>query len=280
MIDLDVPIVLGQPFEYRITVTVEATTGHGYGDLIPFQGAAEAILRIGAVRRRVGARREPRRDSGRADLGVRVGLPLRTGAVVGSERCDGARGGAGASTAGVSAGRSRLDERLVALGLAESRTKAQALIMAGQVLVDDVPVDKAGTRVRDDAVVRLRGAASRYVSRGGDKLEGALADLGVDPAGKICLDVGASTGGFTDCLLQHGARARPCGGRRLRPARREAAQRPARGGDRAHQRARSRAVDDLRPDRPRGGGRRVHLAAARGSGARRRGIRRRSGCCS
>jgi 23S rRNA (cytidine1920-2'-O)/16S rRNA (cytidine1409-2'-O)-methyltransferase len=77
--------------------------------------------------------------------------------------------------------------------------------MAGQVLVDDVPVDKAGTRVRDDAVVRLRGAASRYVSRGGDKLEGALADLGVDPSGKICLDVGASTGGFTDCLLQHGA---------------------------------------------------------------------------
>jgi 23S rRNA (cytidine1920-2'-O)/16S rRNA (cytidine1409-2'-O)-methyltransferase len=77
--------------------------------------------------------------------------------------------------------------------------------MAGQVLVDDVPVDKAGTRVRDDAVVRLRGAASRYVSRGGDKLEGALQDLGVDPAGKVCLDVGASTGGFTDCLLQHGA---------------------------------------------------------------------------
>jgi 23S rRNA (cytidine1920-2'-O)/16S rRNA (cytidine1409-2'-O)-methyltransferase len=77
--------------------------------------------------------------------------------------------------------------------------------MAGQVLVDDVPVDKAGTRVRDDAVVRLRGAASRYVSRGGDKLEGALQDLGVDPAGKVCLDAGASTGGFTDCLLQHGA---------------------------------------------------------------------------
>jgi len=104
----------------------------------------------------------------------------------------------------VSGERSRLDERLVALGLAESRTRAQALIMAGQVLVDDVPIDKAGTRVRDDAVVRLRGVASRYVSRGGDKLAGALADLGVDPAGKICLDVGASTGGFTDCLLQHG----------------------------------------------------------------------------
>jgi len=106
----------------------------------------------------------------------------------------------------VSAERSRLDERVVALGLAESRTRAQALIMAGQVLVDDVPVDKAGTRVRDDAVVRLRGEASRFVSRGGDKLAGALDDLGIDPAAKCCLDVGASTGGFTDCLLQRGAR--------------------------------------------------------------------------
>ncbi len=106
----------------------------------------------------------------------------------------------------MSAERSRLDERVVALGLAESRAKAQALIMAGQVLVDDVPVDKAGTRVRDDAHVRLRGAASRFVSRGGDKLAGALDDLGVDPAAKCCLDVGASTGGFTDCLLQCGAR--------------------------------------------------------------------------
>ena len=77
--------------------------------------------------------------------------------------------------------------------------------MAGQVLVDDVPVDKPGTRVRDDAALRLRGVASRFVSRGGDKLEGALDDLGIDPRGKLCLDVGASTGGFTDCLLQRGA---------------------------------------------------------------------------
>ena len=77
--------------------------------------------------------------------------------------------------------------------------------MAGQVLVDDVPVDKPGTRVKDDAALRLRGVASRFVSRGGDKLDGALDDLGVDPAGKLCLDVGASTGGFTDCLLQRGA---------------------------------------------------------------------------
>jgi 23S rRNA (cytidine1920-2'-O)/16S rRNA (cytidine1409-2'-O)-methyltransferase len=77
--------------------------------------------------------------------------------------------------------------------------------MAGQVLVDDVPIDKPGTRVRDDAVLRLRGVARRFVSRGGDKLDGALDDLGIDPRGKLCLDVGASTGGFTDCLLQRGA---------------------------------------------------------------------------
>ena len=99
----------------------------------------------------------------------------------------------------------RLDERLVAEGLAESRTKAQALIMAGVVLVDDVVSDKPGHRVRSDAVVRLRGAPRRFVSRGGDKLAGALEDLGVDPAGWTCLDLGASTGGFTDCLLQAGA---------------------------------------------------------------------------
>jgi 23S rRNA (cytidine1920-2'-O)/16S rRNA (cytidine1409-2'-O)-methyltransferase len=74
------------------------------------------------------------------------------------------------------------------------------------VLVDDVPVDKAGHRVREDAVVRLRGAPRRFVSRGGEKLAGALVDLDVDPAGRVCLDVGASTGGFTDCLLQAGAR--------------------------------------------------------------------------
>jgi 23S rRNA (cytidine1920-2'-O)/16S rRNA (cytidine1409-2'-O)-methyltransferase len=80
------------------------------------------------------------------------------------------------------------------------------LILAGKVLVDDVPVDKAGTRVRPDAAVRLRGALRRYVSRGGDKLAGALEDLALDPVGLCCLDVGASTGGFTDCLLQHGAK--------------------------------------------------------------------------
>jgi 23S rRNA (cytidine1920-2'-O)/16S rRNA (cytidine1409-2'-O)-methyltransferase len=75
------------------------------------------------------------------------------------------------------------------------------------VLVDETPVDKPGTRVREEARVRLRAeAAARFVSRGGEKLAGALADLGVDPAGRRCLDVGASTGGFTDCLLAAGAR--------------------------------------------------------------------------
>jgi 23S rRNA (cytidine1920-2'-O)/16S rRNA (cytidine1409-2'-O)-methyltransferase len=103
--------------------------------------------------------------------------------------------------------RERLDARLVRDGLAESRTRAQALILAGRVLVDDVPVEKAGTPVRPEARVRVRGEERRFVSRGGDKLAGALADLGVDPDGRLCLDVGASTGGFTDCLLQAGARA-------------------------------------------------------------------------
>lgn len=107
---------------------------------------------------------------------------------------------------GARAGKTRLDERLVREGLAESRARAQALILAGQVLVDDAPAEKPGAQVRDDARVRLRGEPPRFVSRGGEKLAGALADLGVAPAGRVCLDVGASTGGFTDCLLAAGAR--------------------------------------------------------------------------
>lgn len=101
----------------------------------------------------------------------------------------------------------RLDERLLAEGLAPTRSQAEALIRSGRVLVDDVPVEKPGTRVRAEASVRVRGETPRFVSRGGEKLAGALADLGVDPAGKRCLDVGASTGGFTDCLLAAGARS-------------------------------------------------------------------------
>jgi 23S rRNA (cytidine1920-2'-O)/16S rRNA (cytidine1409-2'-O)-methyltransferase len=101
--------------------------------------------------------------------------------------------------------KTRLDERLVADGLAPTRAKAQALVMSGVVCVDGAMIDKPGTRVAADATVALRGPASAFVSRGGDKLAGALDDLGVDPAGRVCLDVGASTGGFTDCLLQRGA---------------------------------------------------------------------------
>ena len=106
---------------------------------------------------------------------------------------------------GAQSGR-RLDERVVEEGLAESRNRARALILSGVVLVDDVPVDKVGQRVSPEAAIRLKGGAPpRIVSRGGEKLAGALEDLGVDPAGRVCLDVGASTGGFTDCLLQAGA---------------------------------------------------------------------------
>jgi 23S rRNA (cytidine1920-2'-O)/16S rRNA (cytidine1409-2'-O)-methyltransferase len=99
----------------------------------------------------------------------------------------------------------RLDLALVARGLAESRQRAQALIAAGEVLVDERPCDKPATRVRADQAVRLRAAPLRYVSRGGLKLEAALDAWPVDPTGRVCADLGASTGGFTDCLLQRGA---------------------------------------------------------------------------
>jgi 23S rRNA (cytidine1920-2'-O)/16S rRNA (cytidine1409-2'-O)-methyltransferase len=101
--------------------------------------------------------------------------------------------------------RERLDERVVREGLAESRSAAQSLILAGRVLVDDEPVDKSGTRVAEASTVRLKGGARAFVSRGGDKLAAALDAFEIDPAGCRCLDVGASTGGFTDCLLQRGA---------------------------------------------------------------------------
>jgi 23S rRNA (cytidine1920-2'-O)/16S rRNA (cytidine1409-2'-O)-methyltransferase len=91
-------------------------------------------------------------------------------------------------------------------GLAENRTRAQALILAGRVLVDDTPAGKPGVCVRPEAIVRLRGSVRPYASRGGEKLAGALEDLRIDPRGLRCLDVGASTGGFTDCLLRAGAR--------------------------------------------------------------------------
>jgi 23S rRNA (cytidine1920-2'-O)/16S rRNA (cytidine1409-2'-O)-methyltransferase len=99
----------------------------------------------------------------------------------------------------------RLDKLLVERGLAASRERAQALILAGRVLVDEQRVDKPGAPVAADAAVRMLGEDLRYVSRGGLKLEGALQGWGIDVAGLHCADVGASTGGFTDCLLQHGA---------------------------------------------------------------------------
>src|ERR1700719_4122110 len=99
----------------------------------------------------------------------------------------------------------RLDKLLVDRGLAGSRERAQALILAGKVLVNDQKLDKAGAQVRADAVIRLLGEDLKYVSRGGLKLEHALEHWRIDVEGKVCLDVGASTGGFTDCLLQHGA---------------------------------------------------------------------------
>ncbi len=98
----------------------------------------------------------------------------------------------------------RLDRLLVDRGLVESRERGQAMILAGQVLMNGQKVDKAGTFVPTDADVRILGERLRYVSRGGLKLEAALREFTVDVQGRTALDVGASTGGFTDCLLQHG----------------------------------------------------------------------------
>jgi 23S rRNA (cytidine1920-2'-O)/16S rRNA (cytidine1409-2'-O)-methyltransferase len=102
--------------------------------------------------------------------------------------------------------RIRLDKLVVERGLAPTREKAQALILAGQIQVNHKPMEKAGALVSEDAALELVGEPPRYVSRGGIKLEGALADFRLEARGKVCLDIGASTGGFTDCLLQHGAR--------------------------------------------------------------------------
>jgi 23S rRNA (cytidine1920-2'-O)/16S rRNA (cytidine1409-2'-O)-methyltransferase len=100
----------------------------------------------------------------------------------------------------------RIDRLLVDRGLAPSRERARAMIMAGEVLVNDRPAEKAGEMVSPEAEIRLRGEPLRYVSRGGLKLEKGLDEFGIDVAGRCGLDVGASTGGFTDCLLQRGTR--------------------------------------------------------------------------
>ena len=100
----------------------------------------------------------------------------------------------------------RLDVLLVEQGYADSRTKAQAIIMSGLVDVDGQRADKPGTAYEETVAITIRGNTCPYVSRGGLKLEKALRDFGVDPTGYVCSDSGASTGGFTDCLLQQGAK--------------------------------------------------------------------------
>ncbi len=101
--------------------------------------------------------------------------------------------------------RKRLDLLLVERGLAESRQKAQAMILAGEVTIDARRAEKAGQPVAENASIEVHSRLQKYASRGGFKLEGALEDFRVSPQGKVCLDVGSSTGGFTDCLLQQGA---------------------------------------------------------------------------
>ncbi len=101
--------------------------------------------------------------------------------------------------------KTRLDKFLLARGLVPSRERAQALILAGRVLVNEQKMDKPGASVAEDAQVRLLGEDLRYVSRGGLKLEAALTHWKIDLAGRTCADIGTSTGGFTDCMLQYGA---------------------------------------------------------------------------
>jgi 23S rRNA (cytidine1920-2'-O)/16S rRNA (cytidine1409-2'-O)-methyltransferase len=102
--------------------------------------------------------------------------------------------------------RERLDILLVERGLADSAQKALAMILAGEVQVDGSRAAKAGDAIAADARIEIFGRAQKFASRGGFKLEGALEDFSVNPAGSVCLDVGSSTGGFTDCLLQYGAK--------------------------------------------------------------------------
>jgi 23S rRNA (cytidine1920-2'-O)/16S rRNA (cytidine1409-2'-O)-methyltransferase len=99
----------------------------------------------------------------------------------------------------------RIDKLLVERGLAPSRERAQAMVLSGRVLVNEQKVEKAGAGVTPDAEIRLLGEDLKYVGRGGLKLEAALRDWKIDLTGRTCMDVGASTGGFTDCMLQHGA---------------------------------------------------------------------------
>src|SRR5579862_1316550 len=98
-------------------------------------------------------------------------------------------------------GKSRLDVLLVERGLADSRERAQALLLAGHVRVNGAKMEKAGSQVAVDAQIEIAGEVLRYASRAGLKLEGALEDFALSPSDRVCMDVGSSTGGFTDCLL-------------------------------------------------------------------------------
>jgi 23S rRNA (cytidine1920-2'-O)/16S rRNA (cytidine1409-2'-O)-methyltransferase len=121
-----------------------------------------------------------------------------------SGKADGAGGGSASASSGKPT-KTRLDVLVFERGLASSRERAQALLLAGSILVNGQKATKPGTQVASDSRVEMTGEPQKYVSRGGLKLEGALEDFGVSPEGRICLDVGSSTGGFTDCLLQRGA---------------------------------------------------------------------------
>lgn len=102
--------------------------------------------------------------------------------------------------------KTRLDTLLVEKELVSTRARARSLIMQGAVFVDGERVDKAGALVKESSEITIKDSSQKYVSRGGHKLEGALTEFGINVSGSIALDIGASTGGFTDCLLQHGAK--------------------------------------------------------------------------
>ena len=163
--------------------------------------------------------------------------------------------------------KSALDQLLVERGLAESREKARALILAGQVLVDGQKSDKPGTASPPMPQVELL-ERMPYVSRGGLKLAAALDHFSIDVTGSVCLDVGSSTGGFTDCLLQRGAARVWAIDVGTRPARLEAAQRSARGGARRRKRALSQRGGFSGKVRSRGLRRQLHFDHADDSGHR------------
>src|SRR5512139_117023 len=100
----------------------------------------------------------------------------------------------------------RFDKLLVERGMVQSRERARALIMSGKAFVEGKRIDKPGTMIDVEALLQLQGKDSLYVSRGGEKMEGALTAFSIDPKGMVVMDIGASTGGFTDCMLQKGAR--------------------------------------------------------------------------